>query len=284
MFFVVSKLFSAFMVPSNLIGLAMLLGIALFVLRWRKTGGFLLAAAAILLLCVGWSPIGTAALLVLEDRFPQPVIDGPVTGIIALGGSIDTDVTQERGVIAVNDTGERLTKTAELSRRYPDARILLSGGLGDLLLDGEESEAAIARDFLVEIGVPKARIEIEERSRNTCENAVESKVVAAPQPGQKWLLVTSAFHMPRAVACFRAAGFPAIPYPVDFLARRSDLSRPAASVSVGLYLADLAAHEWLGLLAYHFAKGTELFPSPANEVGGQPPEPDERQSVQADGF
>lgn len=286
MFFVISKLFSAFAAPSNLIVLAMLLGITLLVLRWRKAGGVLVAIATMLLLGIGWFPAGTAALLALEDRFPQPVIDGPVTGIISLGGAIDTNVTQERGVIAVNDTGERLTKTAELSRLYPDARILLSGGLGDLLLEGGKSEAAIARDFLVEIGVPKERIEIEERSRNTCENAVESKAVAAPRPGQTWLLVTSAFHMPRAVACFRAAGFPAIPYPVDYLVRRSDLDRPVSTASTGLYLADLAAHEWLGLVAYHFAKGTELFPRPVDAQRKEPPDPDGsggRQSVQAEG-
>lgn len=286
MFFVLSKLFSAFTVPSNLIGLAMLLGIGLFVFRWRKTGGFLLVTASVLLLGVGWSPVGTAALLALEDRFPPPVIDGPLAGIVVLGGAIDTDVSKERGTIAVNDTGERLTKTAELSRRYPDARILLSGGIGELLGEDGKSEAALSRDFLVEIGVPRERIEIEGRSRNTCENAIESKAIAKPAAGQTWLLVTSAFHMPRAVACFRAAGFPAIPYPVDYLARRSDLGRMSSSVSVGLYLADLAAHEWLGLMAYHFAKGTELFPRPVDGDKERLPIPDEsdgQQAVQVDG-
>ena len=264
MFFVLSKLFSVFTVPSNVIGLLLVLGLALFVFRWKKAGGLLLGTASVLLLGIGWLPVGTAALLALEDRFPPPVINGPVAGIVVLGGAIDTDVSQERRTIAVNDTGERLTKTAELSMLYPDARILISGGLGDLLPEDETSESALSRDFLVEIGVPKRRIEIEERSRNTCENAVESKAIAAPQPGQTWLLVTSAFHMPRAVACFRAAGFPATPYPVDYLARRSDLGSLVASISVGLYLADLAAHEWLGLVAYHLVKGTELFPRPRN--------------------
>jgi uncharacterized SAM-binding protein YcdF (DUF218 family) len=261
-FFIVSKLLSVFTVPSNLIGLTVLIGLILLAFSWRRVGVFLLVAATVLMLAIGWSPIGSMALLVLENRFPLPAINGPVTGIVVLGGHIDTDVSNDRQTIALTDAAERLTKTAELSMRYPDARILLSGGTGDLLPEHGKSEAALARDLLVEIGVEKRRIELEERSRNTCENAVASKAIAMPKPGEQWLLITSTFHMPRAVACFRAAGFPALPYPVDYLIRRSDLRRPAASIAVGLYLADLAAHEWLGLVAYHLIKGTELFPAP----------------------
>ena len=269
MFFVLSKLFSLFTVPSNLIGLLSLLALVLLTFRWRKAGALLVLAAALLII-IGWSPIGSAALLALENRFPQPNLLGAVTGIVVLGGQIDTDVSNERDTIVLTDAAERLTKTAELSRLYPHARILLSGGINDLLVEHEKTEASLARGLLVQIGVPEARIEIEERSRNTCENAVESKAVAAPQPGETWLLITSAFHMPRAVACFRAAGFQVVPYPVDYLARPSALRGPAPSIAAGLYLTDIAAHEWLGLLAYHFAKGTDLFPAPEIRQRAEP--------------
>ena len=222
--------------------------------------------AAGLLIIIGWSPLGSAALLVLENRFSQPVLQAGVSGIVVLGGEIDTDISNERETVALTDAAERLTKTAELSLNFPDARILLSGGINDLLVGREKTEASLARDLLIQMGVPEARIELEERSRNTCENAIESKAIAAPQPGETWLLVTSAFHMPRAVACFRAAGFPVVPYPVDYLARPSALRGPASTVAAGLYLTDIAAHEWLGLLAYHLAKGTELFPGPGKEA------------------
>jgi uncharacterized SAM-binding protein YcdF (DUF218 family) len=263
-FFVLSKLFSAFTVPSNLIGLTALLSLVLFTFRLRKAGRFLLITAAIMLLIIGWSPIGSAALLALENRFPQPVIKGPVAGIVVvLGGEIDTDVSQDRQTIALTEAGERLTKTAELSLFYPGARILLSGGIGDLRLDHGKSETVLARDLLLEIGVPKDRIELEVRSRNTCENAVESKAIARPKPGETWLLVTSAFHMPMAVACFRAVGFSVTPYPVDYFLRPSEMRHPApSSISVRLYLTDIAAHQWIGLMTYHLAWGTELFPLP----------------------
>ncbi len=262
MFFVVSKLLAAFLVLSNLIGLTAGAGLIALALRRRKGGLVLLIASTLLLLIVGWFPVGSAGLLILEDRFPLPEASGHVAGIVVLGGEINTDVSTERHTVALSNAGERLTKTAELSLLHPSARILLSGGSADLLSYEGKSEAAVARDLLVGIGVPYKRIELEERSRNTCENALESKAVARPKPGETWLLVTSAFHMPRSVACFRAAGFPIIPYPVGYQARESDRQHPTSSLSMGLYLADVAAHEWIGLVAYHFTMKTELFPSP----------------------
>lgn len=258
MFFILSKLLDVFLFPSNAIGFLALAGLVLAVLGFRRAGGYALGLAAVGLLALGWLPIGSAALLVLENRFPQPQIGSKVTGIVVLGGEIDTHISAERNRIVLTDAAERLTKTAELSRRYPDARIILSGGLSDR----GRTESALARDLLVSIGVPAERIEIEERSRNTCENATQSKAVARPAPGDVWLLVTSAFHMPRAVACFRAAGFPIVPYPVDYYVSPPDLRRLMPTITAGLDNADGAAHEWLGLLAYHLAKGTELFPAP----------------------
>ena len=78
------------------------------------------------------------------------------------------------------------------------------------------AEAAATRGCSSRDGLDARRILVETRSRNTYENAVYSKELAQPQPGQIWLLVTSANHMPRAVGCFRAVGFDVIPYPVDY--------------------------------------------------------------------
>lgn len=261
MFFVFSKIFETFLLPSNLIGLLGLIGIVLL-LRGSRSGRTFLVLAALLFAIVGWSPLGTAALIVLEDRFPQPVIQGDVAGIVVLGGEIDTHISFARGRVAVNDAAERLTTVAELSRRYPGARIILSGGISHLLFGGAETESALARDLLVQIGVPQGRIELEERSRNTCENASESKTAANPKPGEQWLLVTSANHMPRAVACFRAAQFPVIPCPVDYRTQPADLWQPSKSIADGLQAADIAAHEWIGLAVYRLARATEFFPSP----------------------
>ncbi|MDG4881858.1 ElyC/SanA/YdcF family protein [Mesorhizobium sp. WSM4884] len=184
-----------------------------------------------------------AALMALENRFPKPLIDGPVTGIVVLGGAVDTHVSVDRQTLAMNEAGERLTEAVDLSRRYPDARIFLSGGCNHIISQNQTTESQVARDILVMLGVPAQRIEMAERSRTTCENAIESKaVLIQPKPGELWLLVTSASHMPQAMACLRAVGFKVAAYPVDYRTRgKVDRWRPTRTAAAGLSAAGLAA-------------------------------------------
>jgi uncharacterized SAM-binding protein YcdF (DUF218 family) len=223
-----------------------------------------LVISTVVLIIAGWSPLGRAALMALEDRFPQSKLAEPITGFIMLGGAVDTHITAERGQATLNEAGERVTTMAELSRRFPQARLLLSGGANHVLTSQSVTESAVARDLLIDLGVDPGRIEMEERSRDTCENAEQSLLLAKPQPAENWVLVTSASHMPRAVACFRAAGFSIIPFPVDYRTRgAADLRRPVDSIADGLEALDLAAHEWIGLATYRlFGRTKELFPAP----------------------
>ncbi len=262
--FLISKLVGFVLLPSNFIGIVGGLGLLSLLLRGIRLGRSLLAIAALMLIVAGWSPLGGIALTVLEDRFPQPSLSGPVSGIVMLGGGVDTHITTERGLPALNDAGERVASVGQLALRFPEARLLLSGGASHLIESEPVTESAIAADILSGLGVPRQRIELEERSRNTCENATESVLVAKPQPGETWLLVTSASHMPRAVACFRAAGFPVVPYPVDFRVREiGRLGLPRVSLAQGLETLDLAAHEWVGLIGYRLVGHTsEFFPAP----------------------
>ncbi|KUM25608.1 hypothetical protein AU467_25920 [Mesorhizobium loti] len=175
---------------------------------------------------------------------------------------MNTHITEDRNIVTLNDNAERVVEVATLSRRYPSARILLSGGSGHLINGHTFTESEGARRLLDELGVPQERIELEERSRTTFENAVESAAIVKPKPGEVWLLVTSAYNMPRAVASFRAANFPIVPYPVDYRTRPTNLRRPVYSIAEGLALMDIAAHEWLGLAAYHLTgKTAEMLPS-----------------------
>ncbi|MEP0316546.1 YdcF family protein [Hyphomonas sp.] len=262
--FIVSKVVGFLLTPSNLIGLIGLFGVLLVVVNRRRPGCVVLFSAAVLLAISGWSPAGPLLLRALEERFPQAQIDNrPVAGIILLGGAVNTHIAADRGMPAMNDAAERVTAIAELSRRFPEARLLLSGGASDITQDETMTESDVARDVLVDIGVDPRRIEMETVSRNTCENAEQSRRVAKPNSGELWLLVTSASHMPRAVGCFRAAGFPVLPYPVDFRSRSADGFRLAGSVTTGLQALDLAAHEWIGLASYRLLGRTDaLFPAP----------------------
>ena len=105
---------------------------------------------------------------------------------------------------------------------------------------------------------------LESESRTTAENATFTRQLVSPKPGERWLLVTSAFHMPRSMGAFRKAGFEVEAYPVDWRSRGwSDLASPFSSLSMGLARTDTAVHEWTGLIAYWMTgRSSELFPGP----------------------
>ena len=203
----------------------------------------------------------------LEDRFPRwnaeleanrPAPDG----MVVLGGAIDPELVATRGTADINEAAERLIVVPALARQYPNARIIYSGGNGRLV--GGGNEAQFAGQLLESLGVAKDRLSLESQSRNTAENAVFSKRIASPKPGERWLLITSAYHMPRAVGAFREAGFDVEPYPVDYrTSGRSDLLRPFLDAAAGLRRTDTAAREWVGLLAYRLTgRSVGFFPAP----------------------
>jgi uncharacterized SAM-binding protein YcdF (DUF218 family) len=150
-----------------------------------------------------------------------------------------------------------------LAHRYPNARIIFSGGSGSLDPTAPPEAPFAVKEFEA-LGVAHERITAEEQSRNTIENAVFSWLLANPKPGERWLLVTSASHMPRAIAAFRAAGFPVEAYPVNWVTRgRPDTAELFASFAGGLAMTDYAMHEWVGLAVYRITGRTsELFPAP----------------------
>jgi uncharacterized SAM-binding protein YcdF (DUF218 family) len=264
MFFILSKVLGFFALPSNLLITIGLVGLVLLLTRSRRLASWLVVTSLVLLALFGLSPLGNLLMLPLEERFPPwDASHGAPDGVIVLGGIIAEDVSAARGATALNEAAERVTVAVELARRYPNLRIIFSGGTNALIF-GEEAEAAFAVRQLEALGVPHERITAEEQSRNTVENAVFSRLIANPQPGQRWLLLTSAFHMPRAIAVFRAAGFPVEAYPVDWRTTGPmDLVRPYPSVSEGLRRTDVAVREWIGLLLYRLTgKTAELFPGP----------------------
>jgi uncharacterized SAM-binding protein YcdF (DUF218 family) len=264
MFFVLAKTLGFFALPSNFLIALGIAGILLLLTRYRRLASWLVVTSLVLIAFAGLSPLGNLLILPLEQRFPPwEATRGPPDGIVVLGGAVSPDVSAARGVVALNGAATRIIAAAELARRYPNARVIYSGGSNALFSD-RIAEAPFAVQELETLGVAHDRITAEEQSRNTVENAVFSRLIAQPKPGERWLLVTSAFHMPRAIAAFRAAGFPVEAYPVDWQTRGPiDATRLFGSLSEGLGRTDIAVHEWLGLLSYRLAgKTKELFPAP----------------------
>lgn len=219
LFFIVAKLGGALVRVDTWIVLGMAL--ALFSLWRRRTriAGAALACTLGATLLVGMLPFGTALLASLEARHPLPAVPDRIDGIVVLGGSEDLAATARWGGVQLGSAAERLTTAVELARRHPEATVLFAGGSGRLRdLGGLElSEAAVAARFFSAQGVEANRLLFEDSSRNTAENARRARSLADPMDGEVWVLVTSAFHMPRAVASFAAAGWPELlPWPVDY--------------------------------------------------------------------
>lgn len=263
MFFILSKIFGFFVQPLNFSILLLLAGLLAMALRWRKLAAAGTALAFVVLALATWTSLGSLMLSPLEDRYPKPEFPAEVAGIVVLGGGFEGAINLARGGYELNSGGDRFVETAILARRYPAARVVVTGGTGTLLLAGE-GDADTAPRLLTALGVEPQRLVLENRSRNTYENAVFTKEMVSPKPGETWLLVTSAFHMPRAKALFDKAGFATLPWPVDY--------RTSGEEGIGLFTdnaADalqnttLAIREWIGLLAYWLTgKIDSPFPGP----------------------
>jgi uncharacterized SAM-binding protein YcdF (DUF218 family) len=264
MFFYASKILGFFAIPSNFVILVGIVGALLLRTRFGRAGWGLLVGSLLLLAMLGLSPVGNALIVPLEERFPPwDHSHGAPHGIVVLGGAISPEVSHARNAVALNEAAERLTVVVELARRYPDARIIFSGGSGALILN-DRPEAEFALRKLESLGVPRDRVTADDKSRNTVENAQFSRELAQPKPGERWLLVTSAYHLPRAIGIFRKAGFPVEAHPVDWRTRgMADTLRPFPTLGDGLRRTDTAMREWVGLVAYWVSgRSSELFPGP----------------------
>jgi uncharacterized SAM-binding protein YcdF (DUF218 family) len=264
MFFIASKVIFFFIQPSSLAFLALLFGV-LLVGRYPQWGRRLLYAGLAMLVIFGFLPTGNILVLPLEERFGSHVPAIPkekTSGIILLGGFEDISITRARGGLALNEAAERLTETLRLAEALPEAKVVFTGGSGSLF--GDNGIADSVKQFFIDAGIAPDRIVIENDSRNTYQNAVFTKALLKPTSQDRWLLVTSAYHMPRSMGVFRKVGFDVIPYPVDFRTRnQGDAFRPFDSIGAGLQRTDLATKEWIGLLAYWVTgRSAALFPGP----------------------
>jgi uncharacterized SAM-binding protein YcdF (DUF218 family) len=265
LFFVLSKTLGVMLLPANFLIGAGVVGAILMATRFVSTGRKLVVASLLLLAICAFSPVGYMLLYPLEQRFPPwDSSRGAPDGIVVLGASIDADLSVAHGTGVVRTAPDRIIAAAALAQHYPNARIVFSGGNSNLI-SNDAREADYAGAIFESLGIAKSRLIMDRRSRNTLENAEFSKALVAPKAGERWLLVTSAFHMPRSVGLFRKAGFVVEPYPVDWrVAGRGDLFAFSNIAVDGLGRTDIAVREWIGLIAYRATgKIDELLPGPS---------------------
>lgn len=267
MFYYASKVFWLFAQPSSLCVILIAIGLCLIAFTWRRRLGLWLASLGLTaLVAAGFLPVGNYLVLPLEERFAGQNLPDPgaeVAGIIILGGFEDGWVSAGRDGLALNEAAERLTEGVRLAKRWPTARVVFSGGVAGLLAGGEGAAGPVGA-FLRDVGIEEERIVLEPDARNTWQNALLTRELVKPSPGETWVLVTSAYHMPRSIGVFRQAGFDVIAAPVDFRTRdRRDLWRLFETIPAGLQRLDLATREWIGLVAYWLSgRSSALLPAP----------------------
>ena len=263
MYDIVAKVGWTLAQPAHLILIVLVLGVAMLWSPWPYTGRRLASIGTVALLAVAILPLSAWTLRPLEDRFAAPDALPPrVDGIIVLGGSVSLSLSEARGQPAVKGNVERLISFVDLARRYPEARLLFAGG-GKGLTPGRLSQADVARGLLANMGLDTGRVAFERKSSNTHENALFGRSLAEPQPGEVWLLITSARHMPRAVGVFRRQDWPVVPYPVDYRTSGGGGFGLGFRLSGGLVGLTEAAKEWLGLAVYRIlGRTTSVFPGP----------------------
>lgn len=247
MYLLLSTVFSSLALPINLIA-----GSSVVVLLLAFVGSTYANRAMMVVLCAfvccAFSPLGNVLLTPLEQRFDAKFPES-VDGIIILGGSYDTQIRGYLSTIILEENTQPVAAVAALAKKYPNARIVFSGGGYET--PDRMTEADFAKDLFISFGIGSERITTERQSRNTVENARFTAALLRPTPNSVWLLVTSAHHMPRAMGTFRKAGFNVEAFPVGWRTHGwGDFWRPALSVTENLRRIDVASHEWFGLTIY----------------------------------
>ena len=267
-FFFASKIVWALISPDSLI---VILGVGAWIaLRfgWVRLSRHLLSACAFLLLVISCLPVGEWLLAPLENRFAaNAALPTQVEGIVVLGGFLDPGMSNAWNQAELGSAADRLTAFQYLARLYPDAQLVFTGGSGRVTQQ-EFKEADSAQFLMEQLGMTSRPIVFESESRNTSENAIHSKQLVTPTTGANWILVTSAFHMPRAVSVFCKQDWPVYPYPVDHYSLQGNLLRLNFEFSVNLSILRNAMREWVGLFAYRVTgRSAQLLPGDGNHCG-----------------
>lgn len=221
----------------------------------RKLQDGLIAGASLFLIALFILPIDNIMSRPLEDAYPRPPLPARVDGIVVLDGALNSDVFATRHVLGENGSTTRLIAGAELARRFPNAKLIYSGTSGETPQDQlREHTAAVA--LLEALDIPPERTIFESTSRNTGEDLANSMKLVHPKPGEIWMLVTSAVHMPRAMAVAKRLGWQMTPWPSSYISPLGPDDLRVGDPSDSFHNFDVALHEWVGLVTYRLTGRT----------------------------
>lgn len=263
LFFLASKIGWAFLSPGNLLVFFLFFGVLLLLFNRISTAKKVLIPTGLMAFILMAYPISDYVMKPLENRFSKPqTLPSKIDGIIILGGGEDLKRSLSWQVAELGLGGDRYIGTAGLATYYPNAPVIFTGGSGSISLQNTSGEGALARTLLTTIGISEERLIIESKSRNTYENFKYTKPLL-PKTDGTYLLVTSAFHMARAVGIARMQGVNVIAYPVDYRTNSDSLRIFDFDFFDHLKALEPAWREWVGLTVYYLTgKTNQWFPEP----------------------
>ena len=252
MIFYLSKILWFFFNPINLIIIFLFLGFIAKIFNFKKINNFLNFVSILIFIISGVLPTGSYLNYLLEKNFHSLEKNiKNVNGVLILSGATNPYLSKIHDQVNFNDSVERLTESILLINKHLNAKIIFAGGSGSLG-NIKLTHADVAKKFFMDMGVDIGRINFEKKSRNTYENILYSKDIAKPTKDEKWLLVTSAFHLKRSMAVAKKLDWDFVPYPTDF---KSDKNFQWSLIQSFNFLSNLsvfqkASHEWTGIIFY----------------------------------
>lgn len=252
--FAFSKIIGNLIEPATFLVFLAVLGLVCRAFRApfvQRLGRILIGFVLIVVLLLSFLPIGKWALLPLENRYAQVELPPKVDGIILLTGDEAPALLETRGIAVAGWASQRYIHLARLAQKYPDAKLVVTGDTLPATQNvTQRTTQDVSSDILKTIGVPLSRVIFERDSRNTRENAANTKRLLNPESGEIWVIVSMAAHLPRAVLCFAQEGWDVIPSPSDYYTRGDEGFSLYTHLTDNLRYLSSATHEYYGLVAY----------------------------------
>jgi uncharacterized SAM-binding protein YcdF (DUF218 family) len=263
LFFFGSKILWQLISPDNLFVISLLVALLLHYMGKNLYARRIFAFLIISVVFLSLFPLGSWLLYPLETRYQHNrKLPDRVDGVILLGGSVMPESSRDWQQLEIKDSGERLKGFIDLAHQFPNARLVFTGGSASIT-GNTPTEASILKLHLDELGINTERVVFEDRARNTAENASFTRQLVNPGPDSNWIVITTAYHMPRSIGVFCQVGWSVIPYAVDHRTNPDKLFEIRFNLLSNASDLKLAMHEWVGLLAYYIS-GRIAQPFPKN--------------------
>ena len=257
MSFYLSKIIWVLLNPFNIFVLFTILTIILYLVSFRKLSITIFFINSLYLILISFLPIGNYLIYKIEKEFHSNfIISEKLDGILILGGATNPLMYKEFNEISLNSSAERLIESVTIIKKFKNSKIIFSGGSG-VINRPDLGHSQVARSFYKKIGIDESRIIFEDNSRNTYENILFSKKLANPKKNEKWLLITSASHMRRAMLIGSKINWEFIPYAVDFRTMKKFRFLPSLNLLSNINSFQHGSHEWMGLISYYLMKRTD---------------------------